>query len=50
MTITVQNTVVIDDLGGFSLGSATPATPVTGMIRYNGGFQVYNGTAWVAIN
>jgi alpha-tubulin suppressor-like RCC1 family protein len=53
MTISVNGTTVINLLTReFTLGTATPGSPVTGMIRFNSSlsqFEVYNGTAWVSI-
>ena len=51
MALKISGTNVVNNDRSFSLGSATPVIPVTGQIRYTGadGFQVYNGTAWVAI-
>jgi len=50
MTLQVQGTTVVNTNQSFVLGTATPGSPVTGMIRWSGSeFQVYNGTAWVPI-
>jgi alpha-tubulin suppressor-like RCC1 family protein len=50
MALVVNTTNVVNSDRSFTLGTATPGSPVTGMIRYNSGagvFEVYNGTAWV---
>jgi alpha-tubulin suppressor-like RCC1 family protein len=52
MALVVNTTNVVNSDGSFTLGTSTPASPVTGMIRYNSGtavFEVYNGTAWVNV-
>ena len=52
MTLRINNTIAVNTDRSFLLGNATPASPVTGMLRYsftNIRFEVYNGTAWVAI-
>ena len=52
MTLTVSGTTVVNQNRSFVLGTATPGSPATGMIRYNSSlaqFEVYNGSAWVAI-
>jgi len=54
MAIKIQGDTVIFDDKVFKLGSGTtsqrPASPAIGMLWYNteiGGFEGYNGTAWV---
>ena len=52
MTLQVSATEVVKLDRSFVLGTATPGSPLTGMIRYNNSlavFEVYNGTAWVGI-
>lgn len=52
MTLQVTGTNVVNQNRSFVLGTATPGSPVTGMIRYNNSsaqFEVYNGTQWTAI-
>ena len=52
MTLRVANTVVVNNDRTFVLGTATPGSPATGLIRWNSSltqFEVYNGSAWVAI-
>ena len=52
MTLSVSGTTVVNQNRSFVLGTATPGSPATGMIRYNSSltqFEVYNGSAWVAI-
>ena len=52
MTLKVSGTDVVKTDRSFVLGTATPVSPTTGMIRWsttNSRFEVYNGTAWVAI-
>lgn len=48
----VGGTTVIGTSREITLGTATPGSPATGMIRYNSSgtqFEVYNGSAWVAV-
>jgi alpha-tubulin suppressor-like RCC1 family protein len=50
MALVVNTTTVVNSNRSFTLGTATPGSPVTGMIRYNSGaatFEFYNGTVWV---
>ena len=52
MTLQVLGNNVVNQNRSFVLGTATPGSPATGMIRYNSGlaqFEVYNGTAWTNI-
>ena len=52
MTFIVNVTNAINSDRSITLGTATPGSPATGMIRWNSSltqFEVYNGTAWVAI-
>ena len=49
MTLTVSGTTVVNTNRSFVLGTATPGTAYTGMIRYNSSlqqFEVYNGSSW----
>jgi len=52
MAFQINSTTVVSNKRAFTLGTATPAAPATGMIRFNSTasrFEVYNGTAWVDI-
>lgn len=52
MALKQSGTTIVSDVKLFSLGTATPASPSTGLIRYNSTstkFEVYDGTAWVEI-
>lgn len=52
MTLSVTSTAVVNGDRSITLGTATPGSPATGMIRYNSSsalFEVYNGTAWTGI-
>ena len=49
MALSVNGTTVVTTDRAFTLGTATPGSPATGMIRWNSSssqFEVYNGTAW----
>ena len=52
MAIKQSGTTIVSNNKLFTLGTATPGSPTTGLIRYNSSltqFEVYNGSAWVSM-
>lgn len=52
MALKQSGTEIVSNNKLFTLGTATPGSPTTGLIRYNSSltqFEVYNGSAWVSM-